>query len=288
MFDIFQLPFMQTGLIASTLIGVMCGYLSVYVVLKRLVFLAVALAQLASAAVALSLFLHIDPTLAAFAGVLLGALFFSWPGLSRYLPRDHAIGGTYAVASAAGVLLIAKNAQGETHLLNLLYGNVLTVAPRDLWVMGGVTLAVGAAQLLFAKEILFTSFDAEAAQTAGLRPRVWEILFYVSLGLVIAVAVHLGGMLLVFALLVLPGYTALLARCRLRGALLWAMLLAVLAGAAGLYLSFQWDLPTSAVTIVLLGVAAPVAGVIGALRDRWARSGNTLEPPPPATSGADG
>jgi len=237
---------MQLGLVASVLIGTACGYLSVYVILKRLVFLAVALAQFASAAVAVSLFIGANPTLAAFIGVMLGALFFSWPALGRYLPRENAIGTGYALASAAGVILIAKNASGEEHLLNLLYGNVLTVEVKELWIMGAIMLVVGGIFLTFAKEFLFTSFDSEMAQTVGVRTKLWEVLFNVSLGLVIAMAIRLGGMMLVFSLLVLPGYAALLARSRVRHAFTWSIVMAVVTGAIGLYLSFIWDLPTSA------------------------------------------
>jgi len=268
MFETFQSSFMQSGLLASVLIGVSCGYLSVYVILKRLVFLAVALAQLASAAVALSLFFGFNPTLAAFIGVLLGALFFSWPALGRYLPRENAIGTVYALASAAGVLLIAKNAQGEEHLLNLMYGNVLTVTTMELWLMGAVVLVTGFLYLRYAKELIFTSFDPEMAQTVGVRTRLWEVLFNVSLGLVIAMAIRLGGMMLVFTLLVLPGYAALLARCRIGQAFVWAIVMAVIAGAVGLYLSFIWDLPTSAIVMAALGVCVVLGALIGILRIR--------------------
>ncbi|HOS44640.1 MAG TPA: metal ABC transporter permease, partial [Armatimonadota bacterium] len=211
--DLFS-PFMLTSYLASALVGTACGFLSVYVILKRLVFLAVALAQLVSAAVALAFFLHLNPTVAALGGVVLGALLFSWPALGSVLPRENAIGTSYALASAAGVLLIAKNAQGEEHLLNLLYGSVLTVPPGELWVMGGVVILAGAVYLRYAKEFLFTSFDPEMARTLGVRTRLWEAVLYVSLGLVIALAIHLGGIMLVFALLVMPGYAVLLARSR--------------------------------------------------------------------------
>ena len=267
MFEAFQSSFMQAGLLASVLIGVSCGYLSVYVILKRLVFLAVALAQLASAAVALSLFFNFNPTIAAFIGVLLGALFFSWPALNRYLPRENAIGTVYALASAVGVILIDKNASGEEHLLNLMYGNVLTVQPAELWVMGGIVLVIGALFLIFAKEFLFTSFDMEMAQTVGVRVRLWEVLFNVCLGLVIAMAIRLGGMMLVFTLLVLPGYAALLARCRIRQAFVWSIAMAVIAGAVGLFLSFILDL-TSAVTIAVMGLFVLVGAIIGAILSR--------------------
>ncbi len=268
MLGVFQSSFMQAGLLASVLIGTACGYLSVYVILKRLVFLAVALAQFASAAVAVSLFIHVNSTLAAFAGVMVGALFFSWPALGRYLPRENAIGTGYALTSAVGVLLIAKNAQGEEHLLNLLYGNVLTVETAELWIMGAIMLVVGTLFLIYAKEFLFTSFDPEMAQTVGVRVKLWEVLFNVSLGLVIAMAIRLGGMMLVFTLLVLPGYAALLARCRVRQAFLWAVVMAVIAGAVGLYLSFIWDLPTSAVTMAGLGIFVALGAIVGAVRAR--------------------
>ena len=268
MLDVFQSSFMQIGLVASALIGITCGYLSVYVILKRLVFLAVALAQFASAAVAVSLFIGVNPMLAAFLGVMLGAVFFSWPALGRYLPKENMIGTAYALASATGIILIAKNAQGEEHLLNLLYGNVLTVQVTELWMMGGIMLVVGSLFLTFGKEFLFTSFDPEMARTVGVRTKLWEVFFNISLGLVIAMAIRLGGMMLVFSLLVLPGYAALLARCRVRNAFIWAVTMAVIAGVIGLYLSFMWDLPTSAVTMAILGIWVVLGAVIGIVRNR--------------------
>jgi ABC-type Mn2+/Zn2+ transport system permease subunit len=276
----FRSSFMQVGLIASVLLGVSCGYLSVYVILKRLVFLAVALAQTASAAVAIAMLFcgdnHTVMTVAAFVGVVLGALFFSWPALGRYLPRENAIGTVYALASAVGMILIAKSAQGENHLQDLLVGDVLTVQPSELWIMAGVMVVVGGLFLIYAKEFLFTSFDQEMAQTLGVRTKLWEVLFNVSLGLVIAMTIRLGGMMLAFALLVLPGYAALLARCRVRHAFLWAVLMAVIAGAVGMYLSFLWDLPTSTVTIAALGVFTIGGALVGAINARRATRETTL------------
>jgi ABC-type Mn2+/Zn2+ transport system permease subunit len=281
MLEVFHQSFMRMGFLATALIGVSCGYLSVFVVLKRLVFLAVALAQLASASVALSFCFGFGAhghegglvhMLAAFIGVLLGALLFSWPTLGRYLPRENAIGAAYALASAAGVLLIATNAQAESHLLNLLYGNVLTARPEEIWLMSAILAGVGTLFLLFHKELLFTSFDPEMAGTVGVRTRLWETLFYLSLGLVIAMAIRLGGMMLVFALLVLPGFAALLAGSRIRAACWLAPVLGVLAGIFGLYVSYYRDeLPASAVTIVTLGLFLIPAALAGMLRRRGTR-----------------
>lgn len=266
MLNVFQTSFMQIGLIASLLIGISCGYLSVYVILKRLVFLAVALAQFASVAVAVSLYVNVNPMLAAFIGVMTGSLIFSIPAIGKYLPRENAIGTAYALTSAAGVILIAKNAQGEEHLLNLLYGNILTAVTSELYIMGIIVVIAGGLWLIFSKEFLFSSFDAEVAQTLGIKTKLWEVLFNLSLGLVIAMAIRLGGMMLVFSLLVLPGYAALLTKCRINTSFIWAVLIAVLSGIFGLYFSFIWDLPASSVTIAILSIAVIIGGVIGYIR----------------------
>jgi len=261
--------FMQLGLMASVLIGVSCGYLSVYVVLKRLVFLAVALAQFASAGIAVSLLVlpHNDPIFAAFAGVMLGSVFFSWPALGRYLPRENAIGTAYALASAVGVILMATNASGEAHLLTLLYGDVLTVQMNELWIMAGIMLVTGIIFLCFAKEFLFSSFDAEMARTVGVHVKLWEVLFNISLGLIIAMTIRLGGMMLAFAMLVLPGYAALIAGSRIRPAFIWACILAVISGVVGLCLSFKYDnLPNSALTIACLGICVLIGALVGMLK----------------------
>jgi ABC-type Mn2+/Zn2+ transport system permease subunit len=266
MFEMFHQPFMQTALAAITLTGLSCGYLSVYVVLKRLVFLTITLAQIASLAVVVAAVAHVDPMLTALVGVLVGGLAFSWPGIARYLPRENALGAVYALASAAGILLVAKHAMAEQRLMGLLYGDVLTVRPGEVWVMVAVVLLVGVVHLVFNKEFLLTSFDQEMAHTLGLRVRLWETLFFISLGLIIALAIRLAGVLLVFALLVIPGYAALLARCRVAGAALWATVLAALVGAAGLMLSYRLDLPTSATIISVLGGVVAFAAVIGRIR----------------------
>jgi ABC-type Mn2+/Zn2+ transport system permease subunit len=266
MLTVFQTSFMQVGLIASLLISIACGYLSVYVILKRLVFLAVALAQFASAAVAISLYADINPMLAAFIGVMIGSLIFSIPAIGRYLPKENAIGTAYALTSAAGVILIAKNAQGEEHLLNLLYGNILTAEINELYIMGMIIIFAGGLLLTFSKEFMFSSFDAEVARTLGINTKLWEVLFNLSLGLVIAMAIRLGGMMLVFSFLVLPGYAALLTKCRIKISFIMAVVMAVLSGVLGLYLSFIWDLPASSVTIAILSVTVIVCGIIGSIR----------------------
>ncbi len=258
MIEIFQIPFMQQALLASLLAGVTCAFLAVFVVLKRVVFVGIALAQLSSAGVALALLLGLTAgwhlTLSSLVFMLAGVALFSAPLGGRQLPREAIIGIAYAVASALGILLVARSAAGESHMLYLLFGNILAVTPLDNWLMGGVFAAVALIHYLFHKEFVLVSFDPETADTLGVRSRRWELLFYLTLGVTIAIALRVLGALLVFSFLVIPGVIGLLVAPRLRGAFVGAALAAVVSAAAGLYLSFALDLPTAA-TIVLLAFA---------------------------------
>ena len=257
--QVFGLDFMQRALWAGLLVGGVCAYLGVYVVLRRIVFVGVALSEMSSAGVALSLLMNFSPMLGSVGLMLAGVGLFSVQWAPRKVRQDAFIGIGYVVASALAILLIAKSAQGEGHLLALLFGNILTVTTQDVLAtalaLGGVLLV----HLLFAKELLFVSFDPDTAQAAGYHARFWEALLYVTIGLTIAFAIHAVGVLMTFAALVLPAVTSLLLTRRMPAALLGSVLAGLLPVPVGLYLSFVWDLP-SAATIVGAGFALLLAG----------------------------
>jgi zinc transport system permease protein len=188
--QVFAIPFMQRALVVGLLVGGVCGFLGVYVVLRRMVFLGVALSQMSSAGVALTLLVGGSPLMGSAGLMLVGVALVSYPWAPRRVRQDAFVGVGYALSSALAVLLLAKSAHGEEHLLNLLFGNILLVGVADV---RATALALGTVALfhaLFAKEILFTSFDPISASASGYRARTWEALLYLSVGLTIAVAIH--------------------------------------------------------------------------------------------------
>ena len=251
MVEVFRIPFMQHALLAGLLISVLCAFLAVFVVLKRIVFVGVALAQMSSAGVAMALLLGLSPTLLSLLFMLLGVAVFSIRSSEKKVPRESIIGIAYATAAALGILLVARSAQGESHMLNLLFGNILAVTPGDIHLMAGTFIGVGLIHCLFHKEFVFSSFDPEMAETLGMRARIWELIFYLTLGVTIALAIRTAGMLLVFAFLVVPGVFGLMLARVLKTAFVLAMIAAVIPVVLGLYMSFVLDLP-SAATIVAL------------------------------------
>ncbi len=258
----------REALYGALVIALACSVLGVYVVLRRIVFVGAAIAQLSSAGIALALFLggmgvsaglvgH--PTVFALAFGLAGAMFFGLGGGQRAgVPPDATIGVAYAAAAAAGVLLIAKAKGGEAHDI-FLQGNILGITRADTLVLLAVSVPVLLVHVLFYKEFLFVSFDREMARTMGYRVTFWNLFLYFTLGLVIAFAMQFAGVILVFNFLVLPAVTGLLLASSMAGIFTVAVLSAVLAAAVGFSLSVPFDLPSGPAIIAASAVLALVA-----------------------------
>ncbi|MBI4635180.1 MAG: metal ABC transporter permease [Candidatus Rokubacteria bacterium] len=257
MLELIAQGYFQNALIAGTLVGVTCSLVGVYVVLKRVVFLAIALAQIASAGLALALLLGWSPLLTALAASLGGAVAFSQiVGRSR-APIEGVLGASYVVAAALAIIFIAKNPVGEARALGVLFGNILSVPESELWALAVVSLVVTLVHLKFRKEFVFVSFDYETAAAQGLNARGWNLLLYLTLGVAIAFAIRSAGLLVTFALLVLPALGARLLATGMRAMFLTAVGLGTLAVPLGLTGAFTFDLPTGAT--ISLAVTSLVA-----------------------------
>jgi len=248
----FREDYMRQSLWAGILVALMCGYLGVYVVLKRIVFVGVALAEVSSAGVALALLLGWAPLLGATLFMLVGVVLFATQWSPRRVPRESYIGIIYFLATAVGILLIAKNPRVETSMLSLLQGDVLLSSLEQTLSLLGAALVVAILHALFAKEFTLVSFDREAAATLGFRVAGWDFLLFLTIGLAIAFSIHAVGVLLTSALLILPAASSLLLANRLKTALWCAPLLGILPVGLGLHISFVADLPASAIIVALL------------------------------------
>jgi ABC-type Mn2+/Zn2+ transport system permease subunit len=247
----YQIGFLRQSLWAGLLVALMCSYLGVYVVLKRIVFVGVALAELSSAGIAVGLWLGLSPILGAILLMLLGVTMFSVRWSPRRVPTESVIGIVYSVAGALAILCVFKSAQGETHMLKLLQGDVLTVSARETWEMLGVFSVVALVHAAFSKEFLLVSFDRDAAATLGYNAARWDFLLYLTIGVVIAFSIRATGILMATTMLILPAVTSLLLAQRMRRVWPVAMLFGALPVVFGLHLSFLIDLPASAVIVAL-------------------------------------
>jgi len=265
----------REALYGALVIALACSVLGVYVVLRRIVFVGAALAQLSSAGIGLALFLGglgvggvltSHPVAMSLLITMLGALFFGAGGGSKSgVPPDATIGVTYAGAAAAGILLIAKATSGEAHDI-FLQGNILGMTLADTGVLLAVTIPVLLVHLVFYKEFLFVSFDRETARTMGYQVTRWNLLLYGTLGLVIAFAMQFAGVMLVFNFLVLPAVTGLLLAGSMAGIFTVAILSGLLASLIGFALSVPFDLPSGPAIIACSTVIALTAWVVRSLK----------------------
>jgi len=257
----------KDALYGALLIALACSVLGVYVVLRRIVFVGAALAELSSAGIALALFLAgmgasaivvTHPIAMSLLVTMAGAIFFGLGGGKHRIPPDATIGVTYVVAAAAGILLISKATTGEAHDI-FLQGNILGITLTDMWVLLGVAIPVLLVHFVFYKEFLFVSFDRETAHTLGYNVTFWNLLLYGTLGLVIAFAMQFAGVMLVFNFLVLPAVTGMLVARSMRGTFLVAVCAALVAAVIGFSLSVPFDLPTGPAMIACSGALVLLA-----------------------------
>ena len=255
LFDVFPYA-IGAGLIMATV----CSVLGVFVVLKRVVFIGIALTQSAAAGIALAFMLGAPPMTGALLMTMLTVTLLAYPYESRRVPRDAVLGAIYVFAAAISILIVSKSGFGLTEVQALLYGDLIVASQRDFWhllfLLGGVFICF----LLFFRPILFSFLDRDQARAVGLKAAIWELLFFLLLGLAASGASQAGGSLLVFCYLTVPAMMSLLIANRLWATMLISALTACLATLVGLYASYKTDLPTNQTIIAILcGMLAAVA-----------------------------
>lgn len=252
MMELWSVPFLRHIVLAGLFVAIGLSPLSVYVVLRRIVFSGAAVAEVASAAVALAVLFQLAPFPVALVLTVISFLILSRLADSSRLPPETLVGMLYAGGSAASVLLIVKAPRGEADILNILFGNILTVEPSVLWGMAIVFALIFFLQHIAAKEFLISAYDPDMGRTLGIKVGMWNMIFYGALGLAVAVAIRAVGALLTFTLLVAPGASALCLTERLSRTFKIALLLGVISSLAGVVISYQYDLPTGSTIVAIL------------------------------------
>jgi len=249
---VIALGFLGRAALAAVLVSLTLSLLSGFVVLKRLAFAGSGIAHAAFGGVALALLLGLPP--APVAVVFSLALAWMVSQLSRRgrLPEDSAIGIFFAASMALGVVLLSLQPRYNIDLFSLLFGNLLAVTPADLWLMAGLSAVVAVVLGRYFWELVSVSFDEDLASVSGLPVQGLNLALMVLLALAVILSMKSVGLILVSALLVLPGATALELAGSLRGFVALSVLFGLLASGAGLAASYALNLASGA-AIVLCG-----------------------------------
>ena len=272
---------LRNSLYTSVLVGFACPLVGVFLVMRRLVFMGVALPQISSTgvAIALSLPLWLGFKLteygphSAHALAFVGSITFSLIAIlvlaflerrGRGLPEGR-LGTAYVVAAALSILLLSKNPYGEIGWLDMLKGEVITISNFDLGLTAATLTLVLAALGLFHKELLLVSFDRDMAIILRKNVVFWDILLYLLIGLTVSMAVLSVGPLIAFGFLLIP---ALIAHQFARNMRQFTMLASLIGGATaffGFWIAYQWDLPVGPTDVVLLGILYAIGWLVSRL-----------------------
>jgi len=267
-FEVMLAPF----LMCLVLTGIH-GYLGIHVLSRKVIFVDLALAQIAALGSTFAFILGYD---AAHHGedatvvywfslifTLLGAAIFAITRMrNERVPQEAFIGIIYASASALAILIVSKAPGEGEHIKQMLVGNILLVETSTIWKTAGIYSAIGLFHYLFRRQFFLISLDPERAAREGYRIRLWDFLFYSSFGVVITSSVAVAGVLLVFTFLVVPAACAVLLAGGVRARIFLAWGIGLITSLAGILLSYTADLPTGpsvvgtfAGVLVLLGIA---------------------------------
>ena len=182
------------------------------------------------------------------------------------VPQEALIGIVYVVTAGLGILLLSRSPEGNEELRRTLIGEVLLVTPAQVLRTFGLYVVIAAVHIQFRKKFLMISFTPAEAEASGISIRGWNFLFYALFGWVVTSFVQIGGVLLVFSFLIVPAVCANFLANSLRAKLLLGWVTATLASMAGLYISYEMDLPTGAAIVCTLGVALIVAMIAARFR----------------------
>jgi manganese/iron transport system permease protein len=243
--------FMQRGLVAAILIGIVCAVMGTFVVLKGLAFIGDAVSHAAFPGLVIAFMLGLPLYLGgavASVGTALAIGFVSRRGKLRF---DTTVGVLFAGTFALGILLFSTIKNYVADLLGYLLGNVLGIGIGDLIqvaVLGAIVLVI---VIAIRKELLFATFDPLGAAASGLPVAALEYLLLALLGVTIVVSIQAVGIVMVVAMLVTPAATAQLLVVRFERLMVLAAAFATIAAVSGLYLSFYANLASGA-SIVLI------------------------------------
>jgi len=266
-----MVEFLWAPFLACLVLTAIHVYLGLHVLARGVIFVDLALAQVAALGVTIAFLAgHAIQSEAAYwyalAFTLGGAALFAASRTRRApVPQEAIIGIVYAVSAAAAVLVVDRAPQGGEHIKQILVGSILTVTPAEVGTLALLYAPIGVLHWLVRRPLLEISFDPEGAG-ARRAVRAWDFIFYASFGVVVTSSVRLAGVLLVFAYLIVPATAAAALARSARGRLLVGWALGLLVSVAGLVASWTWDLPTGATVVVTFGVLVAAVAVALAVR----------------------
>jgi zinc/manganese transport system permease protein len=273
-----MLSFMAAPFAACLVLVGLHAYFGIHVIERRILFVDLAVAQFAALGAVVGFAFGQHPgefgsTLFSLAFATLAAALFALTRVRlEKLPQEAVIGITFVVASAATILVADRAPEGAEHIKETLAGSLLWVTWPTVFKVLMIYVVVGLFHWVLRHRFALISADPEEAYRRGWRLRWWDFLFYLSFGVMITFSVEIGGVLMVFAYLVIPACVAILLHAGTLARLGVGWVVGVVGSALGLVGSYYLDLPTGPAVVVVLGLMLVSAWLVDVGRNRGGRA----------------
>lgn len=259
--EIFQYPFMIRAFVSGIFIGALLGWLGTFIVARKMSLFGDGIAHASLAGIALALLLGWAPIPVAVVFAALVACLIYFLEKKTKISGDTAIALMFTAGMAIGIVLLSFYQGYSPELMSYLFGNILTVNVSDLWNIIIIGSLIFLCLMIFYRKMLFCAFDSVGAYLSGARPWIYDLMLYVSTAVAVVLSIKLAGIVLVSALLVTPSAIAGLFSKSFKSFTILTIILSVIIVAAGLVISYYFDLPSGA-AIVLTGLFAFLSGYL--------------------------
>jgi len=255
MMEILQYEFMRNALMAAVLVGIACGIVGTYVVIKRIVFISGGISHAAFGGIGLGYLLGINPILVAIPFSILSALSIGLISKKAKVSEDTAIGILWSVGMALGIIFIGLSPGYAPDLFSYLFGSILTVPSFDLGMMLILDVIIILTVLLFYREFSAISFDEEFSTVVGVPTKILYLLLLCLVALSVVVLIRVVGVILVIALLTIPAAIGRQFTYEIKKLMLLSIFIGITLTVIGLWLSYLLDLASGATIVLVLGIA---------------------------------
>lgn len=258
--DLHQHSFLQYALLTGIMASIACGIIGSYVTVRRMTYIAGAIAHCTLGGMGLAGYLHkeqgmtfLTPLMGAVAAALLAALVIALMLNRSTMRQDTVLSAVWSIGMAIGIIFISKTGGYNEDLMSYLFGNILMVSARDLLLITILDIVLLVTVILLYNRLLAISFDEEFARISGIRVDLYNTIFLCLVALTVVLLVQVVGIILVVALLALPAAAAGQLTGRLPAMMLVATLFSLTSTTGGLVVSYLPDLPAGATIIMIAG-----------------------------------
>ena len=270
MLELMSYDFMQRSFLAAAMVGGLCSFIGVFVVLRGLAFVGAGTAHAAFAGVALGYLIGWPPLLLAILFGLATVWITGWVEEKGTMKLDVSIGILYTTTMALAILFIGLMKSYNAEVYGYLFGSVLSVTVDELQIICGLSIVVLGIVLLFSKELYFIAFDQEMAEASGVPARAMFFLLLTLVALTVVISLKTVGAILVFAMVLIPASTAYQLTHSLSTLTWYSVIIGMTCSVAGVLLSALLDIPSGPAIVLLSTVIFFISVLLSPKRSRHA------------------